>query len=221
VHVGFVVFSYSRWALRLLGIGTAAAIAVMLLAIGAPRFARAQPSNSAEDTFAVEPDRGLTVDAGVLVASPAILTGALSTGIGIGVTRRCGCLVEYGAQLGWSTASGESTSWSVTHSDLRLRVVGGLRRDVGRGALSLRMGLGTTVVHETRERNQGERAGLTGDDLMTSAWRAIPAGDVEAVVSLHLAGRWLAVVGGGPALYLVDGNVHAGWTAQLGVAWQP
>lgn len=76
-------------------------------------------------------------------------------------------------------------------------------------------------MHEMRERNQGDRAGLMGEDLRTSAWRAIPAGDLEGVVSLHIAGRWIAVVGGGPSLYLVDGDVRAGWTTQLGAAWQP
>jgi hypothetical protein len=62
---------------------------------------------------------------------------------------------------------------------------------------------------------------VTGDELMTSAWRAIPAGDLQGVISLHLAGRWLVTAGGGPSLHVVDGQLRAGWTAQLGAAWQP
>jgi len=184
-----------------------------------PVSASAQPAP--DDTFAVERDRGFDIAGGLLVAKPAVLDGSMSTGLGVDVVRHCGCTLEYGAQLGWSRASGTSTAWSVTHDDLRLRAIGGVRRAAGRGAFSLRMGLGTTVVHEGRERNQGERAGLMGEDLRTSAWRAIPAGDLEVVVSVHVAGRWMAVIGGGPSLYLVDGDVRAGWSAQLGAAWQP
>lgn len=185
------------------------ALGLVGLLITAPQLALAEPHDN------------LTLDAGLLVASPAVLAGTMSTGIAADITRRCGCHFEYGAQLGWSSASGSSTAWSVTHADLRLRAIGGLRLDAGRGAFSLRAGLGTTVVHETRERNQGERAGLMGDELATSAWRALPAGDLEGVVSLHVSGPWLLAVGGGPSLYVVDGDVRAGWTAQLGVSWQP
>lgn len=192
-----------------------------IIVVASMRSAFAEPKVSAPSVFEIDPEGSLTIDAGLLVATPAALSGVTSTGIVAGVTRRCGCRFEYGAQLGWSTANGSSIDWSVTHSDLRLRVIGGVRMGVGRGAFSLRAGLGTTVVHETRERNQGERAGLTGDDLMTSAWRAIPAGDLQGVVSLHIAGRWLLAVGGGPSLYLADGELRAGWSAQLGVAWQP
>jgi hypothetical protein len=193
--------------------------AALCAAIVMPGLVRAQPAPN--DTFAVERDRGFDIAGGLLVASPAALDGAMSTGLRFDLVRHCGCTLEYGAQLGWSRASGTSTAWSVTHDDLRLRGIGGVRRAAGRGAFSLRLGLGTTLVHEARERNQGERAGLMGEDLRTSAWRAIPAGDLEAVVSVHIAGRWIAVVGGGPSLYIVDGDVRAGWTAQLGAAWQP
>jgi hypothetical protein len=109
----------------------------------------------------------------------------------------------------------------VTHSDLRLRVTGGVQRAAGRGTIGLRLGVGGTLVHETRNRNQGMRAGLTGSDLHNSAFRMLPAADLDAIIALHVAGPWLLVTSGGPSIDLLDGKAHAGWTAQLGVAWQP
>jgi hypothetical protein len=109
----------------------------------------------------------------------------------------------------------------VTHSDLRLRATGGLQKAAGRGTIGLRLGLGGTLVHETRVRNQGMRAGLSGSELEASALRLVPAADLDAVVALHVAGPWLLVTSGGPSVDVLDGKLHAGWSAQLGVAWQP
>jgi len=109
----------------------------------------------------------------------------------------------------------------VTHSDLRLRLTGSAQQDTGRGSFGIRLGLGGTLVHETRVRNQGARAGLMGDELETSAFAMVPAVDFEAVVSLHLIGGWLLVISGGPSAAIFESDVHGSWTAELGVAWQP
>jgi hypothetical protein len=84
----------------------------------------------------------------------------------------------------------------------------------------VRLGAGGTLVHESRIRNQGERAGLMGDALETSAFAFVPAADLEAVVGLHVIGSWLVVVSGGPSLALVEGEPRWSWTAELGVAWR-
>jgi len=65
------------------------------------------------------------------------------------------------------------------------------------------------------------RAGLSGTDLENSSTTMLPAADLDAVVALHVAGPWLLVTSGGPSLDVLDGKLHGGWSAQLGVAWQP
>jgi hypothetical protein len=65
------------------------------------------------------------------------------------------------------------------------------------------------------------RAGLTGADLETSTLSTAPTADLEAVVALHILGPWLLVVSGGPSLAIVDGVMRGGFTAQMGVGWQP
>lgn len=112
-------------------------------------------------------------------------------------------------------------AWSVTHSDLRLRLTGAVEQAAGRGTFGLRLGAGGTLVHESRVRSQGARAGLTGSELETSTFTMVPAADLELVVSLHVLGPWLLIVSGGPSLALVDGEASAAWIGQLGVAWQP
>ena len=54
-----------------------------------------------------------------------------------------------------------------------------------------------------------------------SALAMLPAADLDGVVMLHVAGPWLLVIAGGPTVDRHDGALHAGWNAELGVAWQP
>ena len=185
-----------------------------------PAVASADPGRLlSDDTFDVREGSGLVVDGGVVVGLPAALPAGLSTGVGFGITRACGCLLAYGARASWSTVEAAGTTWDVTHQDLRLRATGSIRHTAGRGTLELRLGAGPTIVREVRDRQQGMRAGLTGSDLHTSAVRAVPAVDLEAVVSVKVAGAWILVVSGGPSVDYLDG-VRGGWTSQLGVAWE-
>lgn len=178
-------------------------------------------AEAADGPFSVEPVRGWMLDGGLLTSTASVLPGTMSTGLVVGASRRCGCRFDYGVRTSWSRATGSSMTWAVAHSDLRLRATGGIWQAVGRGTFALRLGLGTNVVHEVRDRTQGERAGLTGDDLRTSAWRALPALDLEAVITLQVAGPWSVVVAGGPSFNLFDSNLNRGVAAQLGIAWQP
>jgi hypothetical protein len=172
-----------------------------------------------DDTWRYHSTGDLALDGGLVVGFPSALPTGLAKGVGVGVTEGRG--LAWGARAAWLTATESSLPWKVTHSDLRLRMTGALQQAAGRGTFGLRLGLGGTLVHESRVRNQGMRAGLSGSELETSAWNLLPAADLDAVIALHVAGPWLLVTTGGPSLDVVDGKLHAGWTAQLGVAWQP
>lgn len=161
----------------------------------------------------------LTIDGGLVLGQPAALGAGLSTGVGAGASY--GRLVALGVRAAWSTATESSLAWQVTQADFRLRATGTVQRAVGRGRFALRLGAGPTIVHETRLRNQGMRAGLTGADLETSATTTLAAGELEGVVAIHIAGPWLLTVSGGPTLTIIDGAAHAGWTALIGTGWQP
>jgi hypothetical protein len=172
-----------------------------------------------DDTFAVDSKGGLAIDAGLLVASPAALPSGMTTGVVAGVTRSCGCHLAYGVSASWSTITESSLVWTVDQTDLRLRVTGSVRQEVGRGSIALQVGLGPTFVHEIRTRIGSMEEGRT--DLTTRAWGAVPAGDLDAVFAVHVAGPWLAVASGGPSLDHFGGAFVLGWSASLGVAWQP
>jgi hypothetical protein len=172
-----------------------------------------------DDTWRYQSTGALAVDGGLVVGFPAALPTGLAKGIGAGATAGQGLTV--GARVAWVTATESSLPWTVTQSDLRMRITGGVQHAAGRGTLGLRLGLGGTLVHESRVRNQGMRAGLMGDALETSAFALLPAADLDAVIALHVAGPWLLVMSGGPSLDVLDRRLHAGWSAELGVAWQP
>lgn len=192
-------------------------IFVGLLAFaGSP--ARADGTLMSDDTWRYGSRCDLVVDGGLVVGFPAALPTGLSKGIGAGFMR--GTTLAWGGRASWSTATESSTTWTVTQSDLRLRANAALQHAAGRGTFGLRLGLGGTLVHESRLRNQGMRAGLTGSELADSAFAMLPGLDVEGVVLLHVAGPWLFVVSGGPSVHY-DHGAHGSWTSQLGVAWQP
>jgi hypothetical protein len=196
-------------------------LALVIACLGLPRVAAADDSGTllGDDTWRYRSSGDIAVDGGLVVGFPAALPTGLATGIGAGVTT--GRALALGARAAWVTATESSLPWTVTHSDLRLRATAGLQATPGRGILGLRLGLGGTVVHETRVRNQGMRAGLSGSELETSSFAMLPAADLDAVVALHITGPWLLVTSGGPSLDIVDGKLHGGWTAELGIAWQP
>jgi hypothetical protein len=173
-----------------------------------------------DDTWRVTSASRLTIDAGLALGAPAALPTGLSTGAGAGLSFGGG-LFAIGARGSWSTATESSIAWTVTQFDVRLRAVAAIQHTSGRGRMALRLGIGPTIVHERRVRNQGQRAGLSGSDLETSAFSARPAGDLELVIGLHVAGPWLLTLSGGPSLSVASATGHAGWTSQIGVGWQP
>jgi hypothetical protein len=195
-------------------------MALLACCVGLPHTSRADGGALlTDDTWRYRSGGDLAVDGGFALGFPAALPTGLSMGAGAGVTM--GHTLAWGARASWVTATESSLPWTVTHSDLRLRITGALQKAAGRGTLGLRLGLGGTLVHESRVRNQGMRAGLSGSDLETSAFAMLPAADLDAVVALHVAGPWLLMMSGGPSVDVLDRKLHGGWSAQLGVAWQP
>ena len=158
------------------------------------------------------------VDGGLVLALPVTWRTGLSTGVGGGFTS--GRTFAWGVRGSWSTATESSLAWTVSHSDFRVMATGTVQHAAGRGIFALRLGLGPTLVRESRVRNQGMRAGLTGSELETSSLATIPVAALDGIVAVHVAGNWLLVVSGGPSILVSDGSVHAGWATQLGVGWQ-
>jgi hypothetical protein len=184
------------------------------------RAASAEGPTIASDSFDYHSTGALLLDGGLIVGFPTALPTGMSRGVGAGVTFGR-CPLRWGARAAWVTATESTTAWAVTHSDLRVRITGSAQRDIGRGSFGLRLGAGGTVVHESRLRNQGMRAGLTGNELSTSSFAMVPAADLEAVISLHLIGPWLLTISGGPSMAVVARDLHTSWIAELGIGWQP
>jgi hypothetical protein len=190
-----------------------------LLALLLAREAAAEP-RTASDEWPVRSTGALALDGGLVMGPSLALGTGMATGVGAGLTY--GRRFAVGVRASWATATESSLVWFVTHDDYRLRAVGAVQGAAGRGTFALRLGLGTTVVHESRVRAQGDRAGLPEGIGTTSALAALPAADLDVVVSVHVVGPWLLALAAGPsALVSTDGAVHAGWLAELGVGWQP
>ena len=185
-----------------------------------PGRARADDALAVSNAWRVRSTGALTVDGGLLLAKPTALGTGLSSGVGLGVTR--GHWLAWQVRASWSTATESSIPWTTTQDDIRVRAGVALQRTLGRARVGLRLGLGPTIVHESRTRNQGMRAGLTGSDLQNSATATFAAGDLEAVVALHVFGPWLLTLGGGPSIAIgSSGGARTGAVAQLGIGWQP
>jgi len=160
----------------------------------------------------------LAADVGIVTGLPAALPTGLSRGIGAGIQRgRC---LAWGVRASWATTSESSTTWQITHDEIRLRIFGAVQRDVGRASLGLRLGAGGMLVSESRLRQQGMRAGLSGDDLETSKLALLPTAGVDGVVALHVRGPWLLQLSAGPSVVVVDSTPRVIWSAEVGVAWQ-
>lgn len=186
-----------------------------------PAVVRAESGRLLDDhSFDTEPGGQLVTDLGLVVAKPTDLPAGISTGLGAGLTRNCGCLLSYGVRFAWSRVREDSEAWIVTQDDFRIRATGAIRHEIGRGSIALRLGAGPTIVHEVRDRQQGGRDPNADAVLQQRAVRAVPAGEAELVVSLKIAGTWLVSASAGPTLAIDDG-AHAGWITQMGVAWQP
>ena len=160
----------------------------------------------------------IAIDAGVVAALPAALETGLARGAGAGIA--VGRDVFWGVRASWATATETTIGWVVTHDDVKLRLIGGAQTTAGRGTFGVRLGLGGTLVHETRERIHGDIAGSQGLLRETTANMLLPAADLDGVVSLHVTGGWMMLVAGGPSLTRVDHKVRMGWNSYLGVAWQ-
>jgi hypothetical protein len=181
--------------------------------------ARADGPVQLDDRWPVRSGGRLTIDGGVMLALPAALGTGLSTGVGAGAM--VGRRFRLGLRIAGSTATESSIDWAVTHTELRLRAAADFQHVAGRGAFGIRLGVGPTIVHETRDRNQAARAGLTGSAAQTTAFSMLPSVDLDAVVGLHIAGPWLLMVSGGPSASWVSGDFKAGWSALVGTGWQP
>jgi len=188
------------------------------IAVAIPTVSRADSSLFSDETWRYSSTGAIAIDGGLDVGFPAALPTGLARGVGAGVT--WGRRLAVGARVSYATASESSSAWLVTHRDLGLRITGSLQHVAGRGLVGLRLGVGGTLVHESRLRHQGMRAGLEGDALQTSAYAMLPAANLDAVIGVHVRGPWRLQLSGGPSIVLNDG-AHAGWSAGVGVAWQP
>jgi hypothetical protein len=163
------------------------------------------------------------VEGRLLLAIPAALPTGLTTGVEAAYARARGRWLAWGVSAGWGTATEYTLTEIVRNDDLRLRVFGAVQHTAGRGTFGLRLGIGGTLVYEDRTRAQGERAGLTGADLQTSAWSMLPGADLEGFVVLRVLAGWGVALSAGPSLHLVNGQTgwspRWGWVSTLGVAW--
>lgn len=157
------------------------------------------------------------LEAGLLTALPAALPVGLSTGVAAGVVH-AGTLT-WGARASWSQATEYTETWAVTHQEIRLRALGILQHNLGRATIGLQLGLGATVLYESRLRAQAARLGDAGLALNQSAWSALPAADLQAAIALPVVDAFGLTLAGGPSVHLFQGGAIIGWQAFLAANW--
>ena len=173
-----------------------------------------------DDTFAYRPIRCVVLDGGIVVAAPTALSTGIARGLGAGITvgrQR----FTWGARASYASASEDGEAWAVTHREVHALLTGSVQQALGRGVVGLRLGVGGTLVHESRLRHQGMRAGLEGDDLQSKALALLPTASLDAVLGLHVRGPWMMQLSVGPFASIVDGEPRAAWAATVGIAWHP
>ena len=194
------------------------AVAVIVIFVrGAPV---ASADRSSKDALPITSSGDFLLDASFVAGRPLAMPTGLSSGVGVSATA-ARCAFRWGVRAALVTASESTMAWDVTQTDLQLRALAGLERRVGRGRLGMRIGAGATVIHESRERVQGSRAGASGEDLEMTANQLVPVADVEAVVGLHVFGPWLITISGGPSFAAIDGDPDVRWVSMIGIGWQP
>lgn len=164
----------------------------------------------------------LTLEAGVVSALPALMEVGQMLGGMAALTVGYGPFL-YGVRASVAAAEEYSQSWRVSHTEVRLRALGGVRAAVGRGTWILRLGLGLTVVHEERERHDVEEVGVSNVVASDSASAAVPAVDLEGGLVLHLAGDWGLALFAGPTLHFGPdtGGARWGYTGSVALVWTP
>jgi len=164
----------------------------------------------------------LTLEAGVVTALPAILEVGQTLGGMAALSVGYGPFI-YGVRASVSQAEEFSSTWRITHTEMRLRALGGVRAAAGRGTWILRLGLGLSVVHEGRERHDAANVSLPGAAADQSAWAAVPAIDLEGGLVLNVYSDWGLSLFAGPTLHFgsITDGAHWGWTGSGAVVWTP
>ena len=201
-----------------------AAVAVVLTCAAAPAWADEAVAAPPESTATAAPGNW-RVDAGVLTGLPAALGTGMTGGVSAGVVH-AGWLT-WGARASYSQATEYTTTWATTHHEVRLRAVGVLQKQLGRGFVGLRLGAGATFLYEVRLRAQAARLGDAGVGLNTSAAATLPGAELEAFVALPIVGPIGLGLSAGPSVHVVPNSegsgwsVAPGWLAQLTAVWWP
>ncbi len=210
----------TAWPLVLVGLVAAGCFAAAPTAAqgaaeGAAQGAAASQEQSAESSHSSFSSVGLSALAG----TPA----ALGTGLVLGpsVHALTAGPWAWGAEIGYDSATEYTQSWSVVHDEVRLRLLAALQRPVGRGRFTAQFGIGTTVLHETRNRAQASRIGSTGVAVSAAAWGVLPAADLRVGVQLPVWRDWGIGILLGPAAHLRASELNWGWSASLSLGWLP
>lgn len=178
----------------------------------------------AQEAEPAHPWSGKQLHAAMINGLPAVLGTGMSTGGSLRWLQPLGQAQTrwvWGGELSVSSSTEYGASWQVSHTDMRVRVLGGVQAALGRGKMALLLGAGPTAVLENRLRNQGERLGLSGDALEQNSWGALASVDLSWSVAAPVVGPWAAIVSAGPALHVGSNGAALGWTTLLGVGWMP
>ncbi len=166
--------------------------------LGAPRLAAAEALQLPAATTEIAATAPATERAtrpqwavALQVVTPSSLSLGAALGVGFGANgwqRRgvgAGVLVV-GVEGQWTSAEEHTPSWAVRHDGLQALATAELTRDMGVGALTLRLGVGGLAIRERRLRHQSGR--LPDGEVCDSATQRVPA----PTANIQAAGRAMA-----------------------------
>ncbi len=217
-------YAIDRWRMGAATLGACLLCACALLTMpchaAEASLASSPTSAVAEAEAPTPPVQGAHVVGSLLAGKPAVLgTGAT---MGVGAAWGVAGPVGWGIQSSWSTATEYTPTWTVTHSEWRVRGYGELCHRPGRGLLCVRGQIGTTTLWESRTRDQASRIStLQTGALDTSAVRLMPGAELLASIGLRVYESWGVQLQAGPSAHIYGGSLVNSWVGTLGVVWIP
>jgi hypothetical protein len=171
----------------------------------------ATPSPDAETPLAQLGAGAHQVDLGLVMSPPVALEVGEMVAIGAGYTK-LGERLNFGLRLGYAQLGESNLLWRVTHQELRLSGLFGVRGTIGRARLSLGVGLSAVGVREVRLRHQSARLSESGDTLTLTSHLLAGEVLVEAEVALPIYAGFGLILRGGPVYRVVaDSPQESPW----------
>jgi hypothetical protein len=166
--------------------------------------------------------QGPIVDAGIFAGTPSILSTGQLVGPSVDAWFSTDVL-RFGARGRVGLVGEDDQTFHIAHTELRAAALAALVHALGRGEVSVQLGLGGVALYEVRTRHQAERLTGSGIEAETRAWSLGPQASLEGALRLNVFEGFGVAVDGGPIVGRVGSAlgtpIRVGLSASLSVSY--